>query len=107
ALVVAAATGFRGGRIFPAVFVGVAFGLAAAVLVPEVPASVAVSAAVLGLVLAVARDGWVALFIAVVVSGDVTVSAVLCLAVLPAWLVVTAAPHMLAEDDGGAPPAAA
>lgn len=105
ALVVAAATGFRGGRIFPAVFVGVAFGLAAAALVPAVPASVAVSAAVLGLVLAVARDGWVALFIAIVVSGDVTLSAVLCLAVLPAWLVVTGAPHMLAEDDGGGHPA--
>ena len=106
ALVVGAATGFRGGRIFPAVFVGVAFGLAAAALVPAVPASVAVSAAVLGLVLAVARDGWVALFIAIVVSGDVTMSAVLCLAVLPAWLVVTGAPHMLAEDDGGGHPAA-
>ncbi len=104
ALVVAAATGFRGGRIFPAVFTGVAFGLAAAALVPAVPVSVAVAAAVLGLVLAVARDGWLALFIAVVITGDVSVTALMCLAVLPAWLVVTSAPHMLAQDDGGALP---
>lgn len=101
ALVIAAAAGFRGGRIFPALFIGVAAGLAAAALVPSVPVSLAVSAAVLGVVLAVARDGWLALFIAVVMTGDVSVTAVLCLAVLPAWLVVTNAPHMLASDDGG------
>lgn len=101
ALVIAAAAGFRGGRIFPSVFIGVAFGLAAGALVPDVPVSVVVSAAVLGLVLAVARDGWMALFIAVVITGDVAVTALLCLAVLPAWLVVTNAPHMLAADDGG------
>ncbi|MBF4993238.1 ion channel protein [Arthrobacter gandavensis] len=102
ALVVAASAGFRGGRIFPSVFVGVAFGLAAAALLPDIRADVAVSAAVLGLVLAIARDGWLALFIGVVISGDAAVTAMLCLAVLPAWLVVTTAPHMLAEDDGGA-----
>lgn len=101
ALVIAAAAGFRGGRIFPAVFIGVAVGLAAAAFVPSVSVSLAVSAAVLGLVLAIARDGWLALFIAVVITGDVTVTAVLCLAVLPAWLVVTSAPHMLAGGDGG------
>ncbi|WP_237686356.1 chloride channel protein [Arthrobacter jiangjiafuii] len=101
ALVIAAAAGFRGGRIFPAVFVGVAAGLAAVAFVPSVPVSLAVSAAVLGVVLAVARDGWMALFIAVLIAGDVSVTAVLCLAVLPAWLVVTNAPHMLAVPDGG------
>jgi len=104
ALVIAASAGFRGGRIFPSVFVGVAFGLAAGALVPSVPVSVVVSAAVLGVVLAVARDGWLALFIAVVITGEVTVTALLCLAVLPAWLVVTNAPHMLADDDGGRGP---
>ncbi|MCC3293553.1 ion channel protein [Arthrobacter sp. zg-Y411] len=98
ALVIAAAAGFRGGRIFPAVFIGVAAGLAVAGFVPGIPVALAVSAAVLGLVLAVARDGWMALFIAVVITGDVTVTGVLCLAVLPAWLVVTNAPHMLAEQ---------
>ncbi|MET4059480.1 H+/Cl- antiporter ClcA [Arthrobacter sp. UYP6] len=101
ALVVAAAAGFRGGRIFPSVFIGVALGLAAAGLVPSVPVSLAVAAAVLGLVLAVARDGWMALFIAVVITGDATVTGVLCLALLPTWLLVTNAPHMLAAGNGG------
>ena len=86
-------------------FIGVSFGLAGAALLPGIRADVAVSAAVLGLVLAIARDGWLALFIAAVITGDVTVSAILCVAVLPAWLVVTSAPHMLAEDSGGARPA--
>lgn len=98
ALVIAAAAGFRGGRIFPAVFIGVAAGLAVAGFIPGVPVGLAVSAAVLGLVLAVARDGWLALFIGVVITGDASVTGVLCLAVLPAWLVVTNAPHMLAEQ---------
>ncbi|MCC3282101.1 ion channel protein [Arthrobacter caoxuetaonis] len=100
ALVVASAAGFRGGRIFPALFTGVAFGLAAAALLPDVPVSVTVSTAVLGLVLAVARDGWLALFVAVIITGDATVTALLCLAVLTAWLVVTNAPHWLADDGG-------
>jgi H+/Cl- antiporter ClcA len=103
ALVVAAAAGFRGGRIFPAVFVGVSFGLAGAALLPGIRTDVAVSAAVLGLVLAIARDGWLALFIAAVITGDVTVSAILCVAVLPAWLVVTSAPHMVADSAGARP----
>lgn len=101
ALVVAAAAGFRGGRVFPSVFIGVAFGLALAAFLPSVPVSLAVSAAVMGLVLAVARDGWMALFIGIVMTGDVTVTGVLCLAILPAWLVVTNAPHMLAAHDTG------
>lgn len=101
ALVVAAAAGFRGGRVFPSVFIGVAFGLALAAFLPSVPVSLAVSAAVMGLVLAVARDGWMALFIGIVMTGDVTVTGVLCLAILPAWLVVTSAPHMLAVHDAG------
>lgn len=102
ALVVAAAAGFRGGRIFPSVFIGVAFGLTAGALVPGLPTSLVVSSAVLGLVLAVARDGWMALFIAVIVTGDIMVTALMCLAVLPAWLVVTHAPHMLADEPAPA-----
>ena len=43
ALVVAAASGFRGGRIFPAVFVGVALGLMLHEHVPAVPAAITVS----------------------------------------------------------------
>ncbi len=41
---VVAASGFRGGRIFPAVFVGVALGLMLHEHVPAVPAAITVSA---------------------------------------------------------------
>ena len=56
ALVVAAACGFRGGRIFPAVFVGVALGLMLHEHVDAVPAAITVSCSILGLVLVVTRD---------------------------------------------------
>src|SRR5690606_21773017 len=64
ALVVATSAGFRGGRIFPTVFIGVAVGFAATALVPAVPAAVAVGAGVLGATIVVSRDGWLALFMA-------------------------------------------
>ena len=97
ALVVAAASGFRGGRIFPAVFIGVAFGLVGHQLLPDVPVSLAVACGVLGAVLAVARDGWVSLFVAVAITGQVTVLPVLCIVILPAWLLVSRAPEMVVE----------
>jgi H+/Cl- antiporter ClcA len=95
ALVVAAAAGFRGGRVFPAVFIGVAFGMLAHALAPGIPLGLAVACGVLGLTLAIARDGWIALFISVAIVGDVTLLPVLCVIVLPAWLVVRLAPEML------------
>lgn len=99
ALVVAASAGFRGGRVFPAVFIGVAVGVLANAIVPSVPLTVAVAAGVLGVVLAIARDGWIALFIGVAVTGGVMVLAVLCVAILPAWLLVTRAPEMLVPAE--------
>jgi H+/Cl- antiporter ClcA len=95
ALVVAASAGFRGGRIFPAVFLGVAAGMLGGALLPGLPLSLAVACGVLGIVLAIARDGWVALFVAVAMVGDITVLPMLCIIVLPAWLVVTRAREML------------
>lgn len=97
ALVIAAASGFRGGRIFPAVFIGVALGLLAHNLLPSVPVSLAVGCAVLGVALAIARDGWVSLFLAVVITGDFTLLPVLCLVILPAWLLVSRAPAMIVD----------
>ena len=97
ALVVAAASGFRGGRIFPAVFIGVTFGLLGQQLLPGVPVALAVACGVLGAVLAVARDGWVSLFVAVAITGQVTVLPVLCIVILPAWLLVSRAPEMVVE----------
>ncbi|WP_019180332.1 ion channel protein [Microbacterium yannicii] len=95
ALVVAASAGFRGGRIFPAVFLGVAAGMLGGALLPGLPFGLAVACGVLGLVLAIARDGWIALFVAVAIVGDVTVLPMLCIIVLPAWLTVTWARPML------------
>ena len=91
ALVVAASASFRGGRIFPATFIGVALGLLAATLMPAIPLTLAVACAVLGVVLVVARDGWIALFMGAVVSGDTSVIAVLCVVILPVWLMVSRA----------------
>lgn len=95
ALLVAATAGFRGGRIFPAVFIGVAVGLLAAGVAPGVPLGLAIACGTLGSVLAECRDGWIALFIAVIVVGDITLLQVLCLVVLPVWLLVARAPKMM------------
>lgn len=96
ALVVAAAAGFRGGRIFPAVFLGVALGLLAAALAPGVPVALAVSCAATGVCVAVSRSGWLSLFIGAVLTGG-TLLPVLCVAVLPAWLLATGRPEMKVE----------
>ncbi|MFE9460472.1 ion channel protein [Streptomyces californicus] len=102
ALTVAATCGFRGGRIFPAVFAGVALGFCAHALVGAVPPSLAVSCAVLGILLAVTRQGWVSLFTAAVLVSDASVLPLLCAATLPAWLLVTGRPQM--QLDGGGKP---
>ncbi|UCA48208.1 ion channel protein [Streptomyces sp. WA6-1-16] len=100
ALVIAATCGFRGGRIFPAVFAGTALGLCAHALVDAVPPSLAVSCAVLGVLLAVTRQGWVSLFTAAVLVGDTSVLPLLCAATLPAWLLVTGRAQMQLDADG-------
>ncbi|WP_059241444.1 ion channel protein [Escherichia albertii] len=97
ALVVAAASGFRGGRIFPAVFVGVALGLMLHAHVPTVPAAITVSCAILGIVLVVTRDGWLSLFMAAVVVLDTTLLPLLCIVMLPAWLLLAGKPMMIAS----------
>lgn len=100
ALAVAAACGFRGGRIFPAVFVGVALGLCAHALVPQVHPTVGVVCGVLGVLLAVTRQGWISLFTAAVLVSDPAVLPLLVLASVPAWLLVTGRPQMKLDEDG-------
>ncbi|MFI8517833.1 ion channel protein [Streptomyces sp. NPDC085481] len=100
ALLVAASAGFRGGRVFPSVFVGAAFGLIAQALIPEIHPAVAVSSGVLGVLLATTRQGWVSLFVADVVASSPSMLAVLCLASLPAWLVVTGRPILQLDEHG-------
>ena len=96
ALVIAAACGFRGGRIFPAVFVGVALGLMLHEHVDAVPAAVTVSCAVLGMILVVTRDGWLSLFMAAVIVPDTQLLPLLCIVMLPAWLLLAGKPLMVA-----------
>jgi H+/Cl- antiporter ClcA len=93
ALLVAASALFRGGRVFPAAFIGVALGLLVSALFPSLNMSLVVACAVLGIVLVVARDGWLALFVAVAIPGDIALLPVLCIVVLPAWLLVSQAPE--------------
>lgn len=102
ALLVAASAGFRGGRIFPIVFVGVALGLLAAAVVPGLPLSLAVACASMGVVLVATRDGWMAMFLGVVLVGDVAVLPLLCVIILPVWLMVTKAPELVVHPRGGA-----
>ncbi|MFG2293533.1 ion channel protein [Streptomyces sp. NPDC048603] len=100
ALVVAASSGFRGGRIFPAVFIGVSFGLSAHALVPAVDPVVGTTCGVLGVLLATTRQGWLSLFTAAVLVPAPGVIPMLCLAMLPAWLLVTGRPLMQLREDG-------
>lgn len=100
ALLVAASCGFRGGRIFPAVFAGTALGLCAHALVSGVHPSVGVSAGVLGMLLAITRQGWISLFVAAVLIDSQGILVLLCVASLPAWLLVTGRPQMQLRPDG-------
>ena len=95
ALLIAASAGFRGGRIFPAVFVGAAFGLLAFDLIPNMPMSLAVACGVMGITLAATRDGWIAIFVGMALCGDIKVLPLLCLIILPVWLIVTKAPELV------------
>ncbi|MGW1763881.1 chloride channel protein [Streptomyces sp. NPDC002073] len=101
ALTTASASGFRGGRIFPAVFAGVALGFAAHALVPSVHPTVGVTCAVLGVLMAVTRQGWLSLFTAAVLAGAAPgLIPLLCLASLPAWLLVSDRPQMQLTEAG-------
>jgi H+/Cl- antiporter ClcA len=107
ALIVAATSGFRGGRIFPSVFVGVAFGLAVHAALPAIPQSLAVAASLVGILVAITRSGWLSLFLAAFMLGEAELLPVLCIAILPAWLVVTGRRQMVIEPEPEPTPARA
>ena len=96
-MLVAATAGFRGGRIFPTVFIGVALGMLANSLFSSVPVGMAVACSILGLVLVITRSGWLAIFLAAVVVPNPLILVILCVAVLPAWLLTRGAPEMKAD----------
>jgi len=95
AVVIAGTSGFRGGRIFPSVFVCVSFGLAVNAALPGIPQSLAVAARLLGILVAVTRSGWLSLFLAAFMVGEAQIMPILCFAILPAWLLVTGRPEMV------------
>ncbi|NUS44456.1 MAG: ion channel protein [Mycobacteriaceae bacterium] len=105
ALLIAASCGFRGGRIFPAVFVGVGVGLTACAAFHTVPTAVGVASGVLGALMVVARDGWLALFMAATTVGDIDILPVLCIVSLPVWLFVMNAREMLIAPEPATTPA--
>lgn len=108
AVVVASGSGFRGGRIFPAAFVGVAVGLSASVLVPSLPSPYAVAAGLLGTVLVASGSAWMALFLAAVVVGDPVILPVLSVALAPLWLAARLLPRFeLEKPPAGRPEFAA
>jgi len=47
------------------------------------------------MVMAVSRDGWLALFMAAVLAGGGEILIPLCVIILPTWLVVAHAPEMI------------
>ena len=94
ALLVAAGALFRGGRIFPATFIGVALGHARPCAHPRPPARTSRwRCGILGVVLVIGRDGWLAIFLGVAIPTDITLLPMLCVIVLPAWLLVSRAPE--------------
>ena len=106
ALLVAASSLFRGGRIFPATFIGVALGLLGNTLVPSIPIGLAVACGIIGIVLVVARDGWLALFLGAAVAGDLSLLPILCVIILPAWLLVSAVPEFRIQPPAETTPTA-
>lgn len=96
ALLVASSVGFRGGRIFPATFVGVSLGFAVSVAFPSVPVALAVGAATVGIVVAATRSGWLSIFLVVAIIPEATLIPPLLFATLAAWLLVTNRPELRA-----------
>jgi H+/Cl- antiporter ClcA len=98
AILVSATCGFRGGRIFPMVFVGVAFGLLVHQVIAPVPVSLAIACSVLGFTLVATRDGWLSLFMGAIMVPGIELLPLLCVAILPAWLALAGWPLMLIEE---------
>ncbi len=99
ALLVSASGSFRGGRIFPTVFIGVAIGLLAQRLFPSIPLALAIGCGVLGIAVAITHQGWLSLFLAAALVTDIRLIPVLCLAVLPVWLLTSRRPEMQIQAD--------
>ena len=101
AMLVASTVAFRGGRIFPVVFVGVALGFAVGTAWSVVPMALAVGAATAGILVVATRSGWLSVFIAVAIVSDVALLPAVIAAMLAAWLLVANRPELIATDRPG------
>jgi H+/Cl- antiporter ClcA len=88
-LTVAVIVGFRGGRIFPAVFVGIAIGAVVHYFVPDIPFALAAGAATVGIVLALIRVWFLTLMLVAMIVG---------LEWLPVLGVALIAAHLVVQD---------
>lgn len=92
-VVVALAVGFRGGKIFPAVFIGSGLGVLIHALVPGIPLVLACGAAMVGMVLAFTRLWLLTLLLAAMITGF-EVLPLLGVALVAAYLVVADRPEV-------------
>jgi H+/Cl- antiporter ClcA len=92
-LAVAVAVGFRGGRIFPAVFVGLALGVFIHAIIPGVPLTLAAGAAMVGILIAFVRAWFLSLLMVALIVGA-EVLPLLGVALLGAYLVAANAPEL-------------
>ncbi len=79
---------------------GVALGMMLHQHVEAVPAAITLSCAILGMVLVVTRDGWLSLFMAMAVVPDIKLLPLLCIVMLPAWLLLAGKPVMMVDRSG-------
>lgn len=92
-LLIAVAVGFRGGRIFPAVFIGMALGVLVHALIPGIPLTLAAGAAMVGILIAFVRAWFLTLLMVALIVGA-QVLPLLGVALLGAYLVVAKAPEL-------------
>ena len=103
ALLVAATSGFRGGRIFPTLFIGVTLGFAIHQEWSSVSLPLAVGCACVGILVAATRSGWLSIFMAVAVVPQMVLLPAFILATLVAWLLVTNRPQLIAPKESVPP----
>lgn len=97
-LLIAVAVGFRGGRIFPAVFIGMALGVLAHALIPGIPLTLAAGAAMVGILIAFVRAWFLSLLMVALIVGAQMLP-LLGVALLGAYLVVANAPELRVMSD--------
>lgn len=88
-LVIAVCVGFRGGRIFPAIFIGVSLGTLVHAVVPSVPLALAAGAATVGVIVAMIRLWLLTVLMVAMIVG---------LQLLPVLGVALVVAHLMVRD---------